>query len=161
MRIYLYFLAILFGINLPVFSQIIHSDVKSLSTNADIILTGKVSEQKSEWNSDNTRIYTKVTIDVEEYLKGSNGQNKITITHPGGEVGEVGELYSHMPRFSNDEEVLLFVKEDRKTMSYKVLSGEDGKLTLYRDKITGESVTSFNKKVSTIKREIKNYVEQY
>lgn len=161
MRIYSYFLIILFGINLPVLSQIIHSDVKSLSTNADIIITGKVSEQISEWNSDNTRIYTKVTIDVEEYLKGSTGQNKITITHPGGEVGEVGELYSHMPRFSNDEEVLLFVKEDRKNMNYKVLSGEDGKLTLYRDKITGESVTSFNKKVSTIKREIKNYVEQY
>ena len=38
------------------------------------------------------------------------------------------------------------------------IDGEEGKLTLYDDIKTGEKVTSFNKKVSALKTEIKGYV---
>ncbi len=97
---------------------------------------------------------------VDEYLKGNKVNKSIVVTTPGGEVGEVGELYTHMPRFNDDENVLVFVKEDKKDKSYKVLNGEDGKMTLYNDKITGEKVTSSNKKISMLKKEIKNYVDK-
>lgn len=142
------------------FSQTFQSEIQNLSESADVILTGKVVKQNSQWNHDQTRISTQSTIKVDEYLKGSNMDKSIIITTPGGEVGEVGELYSHMPSFSNDEEVLLFVKKDKQGESYKVLNGEEGKLTLYRDEKTGEKITSFNKKISTLKKEIKNYVEK-
>jgi hypothetical protein len=99
-------------------------------------------------------------LEVEEYLKGNNNNKTLVVTTPGGEVGEVGELYTHMPRFSKDEEVLLFVKKDKQETNYKVLNGEDGKMTLYTDKKTGEKITSSNKKISKLKNEIKNYVEQ-
>lgn len=141
-------------------SQTVQSQIKNLSESADVILTGKVIDQKSQWNHDQTRISTQSTIKVDEYLKGNNIDKSIIVTTPGGEVGEVGELYTHMPRFSSDEDVLLFVKKDKKDMSYKVLNGEDGKLTLYKDKKTGEIITSFNKKISVLKKEIKNYVEK-
>ena len=140
-------------------AQTVQSEIKNLAKDADVILTGKVVEQKSQWNHDQTRISTQSTIKVDEYLKGSNIDKSIIVTTPGGEVGEVGELYTHMPRFSNDEDVLLFVKKDKKDMSYKVVNGEDGKLTLYKDKKTGEIVTSFNRKISALKKEIKSYVE--
>jgi len=140
-------------------SQTIQSDLKTLSKGADVIVTGKVVEQRSSWNQDRTRIYTDVKIQVDDFIKGSEAQNSVIITHPGGEVGEVGELYSHMPRFSNDEEVLVFAKRDLKDNKYRVLNGEDGKLTVYQDKATGEKVTSSNQKISTLKKEIKNYVE--
>lgn len=141
-------------------AQSIQLKMKNLSQKSDVILEGKVVKQNSLWNQNKTRIYTEVTLEVDEYLKGNNGNKTIVVTAPGGEVGDVGELYSHMPRFSNDEDVLLFVKKDKKDMSYKVVNGEDGKLTLYKDKKTGEKVTSFNKKVSSLKKEIKNYVEK-
>jgi agmatine/peptidylarginine deiminase len=130
-----------------------------LSQNADIILTGKVVEQKSFWNKDKTRINTNAVVQAEEYLKGDYSEKTLIVTTLGGEIDDVGELYSHMPRFTNDEEVLLFVKKDKKDMKYKILNGEDGKLTLYRDK-SGELMTSFNKKISALKNEIKNYVEK-
>ena len=141
-------------------AQTSQSELKNLSQNADVIITGKVTQQNSNWNENRTRIYTQATIQVEEYLKGGNTGNSIVVSYPGGEVGEVGELYSHMPRFSKDEEVLLFVKKDKKDLAYKVLNGEDGKMTLYTDKKTGEKVTASNKKISSLKNEIKNYVEQ-
>ncbi len=143
-----------------IFSQTKQSSIESLSERAEVILTGKVINQKSKWNDDQTRIFTQSTIQVDEYLKGNDANKNITITTPGGEVGEVGELYTHMPRFSSDEEVLLFIKKDKNNVDYKIVDGEDGKLTLVRNEKTGELVTSFNKKVSSLKSEIKSYVEK-
>ena len=69
-------------------------------------LLAKLAQQSSSWNDDNTRIYTKATIQVEEYLKGINNGGSVIVTYLGGEVGDVGEMYSHMPRFEDNEEVL-------------------------------------------------------
>jgi hypothetical protein len=156
----LFVILLLSGFKISTLSQTKPTDIKNLSVEADFILTGKVTKQNSSWNKDKTRIYTDVTLEVDEYLKGNNNNKTLVVTTPGGEVGEVGELYTHMPRFSKDEEVLLFVKKDKQETNYKVLNGEDGKMTLYTDKKTGEKITSSNKKISKLKNEIKNYVEQ-
>jgi hypothetical protein len=155
----LFVLLILSGFKSTSLSQTIQSDIQSLSKGADVILTGKVTKQNSSWNKDKTRIYTDVSVEVDEYLKGNSSNKTIVVTTPGGEVGEVGEIYSHMPKFKNEEEVLLFVKKDKKEMNYIVVNGEEGKIALYTDKKTGEKVTSSNKKVSMLKNEIKNYTE--
>jgi hypothetical protein len=91
---YKYLLLILCGYCVTSFAQGKVSEIKLLSEKADVILTGKVLQQKSEWNKNKTRIYTNVTVEVDEYLKGSSEGKNIVITNPGGEVGEVGELYS-------------------------------------------------------------------
>jgi hypothetical protein len=140
-------------------AQSVQSDIKNLSQGADMIITGQVVSQQSQWNSDNSRIYTQVTIKVDEYLKGSDNQDRIVITHLGGEVGNVGETYSHIPTFTDDENVLVFVKKSAKDESLSVFEGEEGKLTLYQNKNTGEEVTSKNVKASELKKEIKKFVE--
>jgi hypothetical protein len=160
MKILSLFIIILFIVNFSAFPQQTISKIEKLSNEADIILTGKVVQQKSNWNNDQSKIYTNVTIEVEEYLKGKSNNSKITITHPGGEVGEVGELYSHMPGFKNDEEVLLFVKKNEKENTLIVLNGEDGKLTLTKDLNSGEKITSSNEKISEIKKSIKQYINE-
>lgn len=151
---------LLFGTQNLLLAQSLQSNIKNLSQGADMIVTGKVVDQKSQWNSDNSRIYTQVTIQVDEYLKGSENQDRIVITHLGGEVGNVGETYSHIPTFSNDEDVLVFAKKSAKDESLRVFEGEEGKLTLYQNKNTGEKVTSNNIKASEIKKEIKSFVEK-
>jgi hypothetical protein len=153
-------IVLLFGSQNLLLAQSIQSDIKNLSEGADMIVTGKVVDQKSEWSSDKSKIYTNVTIQVDEFLKGSNNQNRIVIKNLGGEVGNVGETYSHVPTFQDDEEVLLFVKKSTKDESLRVFEGDEGKLTLYKDKKTGEKVTSKNIKASEMKKEIKNYVEK-
>ena len=158
--IFFYAILITFFIHSEGYSQSIQSEIKNLSEGADMIVTGKVVNQKSEWSSDKSKIYTNVTIQVDEYLKGNRGNKNVVITTPGGEVGEVGELYTHMPRFKNDEDVLVFVKEDKKSQNYKVFNGENGKMTLYDDKITGEKITPSNIKMSKLKEEIKEFVNK-
>jgi len=134
--------------------------IKKLSKGADVILTGKVTKQNSSWNENKTRIYTKATLQVDEYLKGNNNVNSVEVVYPGGEVGDVGELYSHMPRFTNDEQVLVFLKKDQKNKEYKVLDGEEGKISVINDSKTGEKITSSNIKISHLKAQIKSYLKE-
>ncbi len=148
---------VVFFAQIQIYPQASPPEIKSLSIKADVILTGKVIKQNSSWNKDKSRIFTNVVIQKDECLKGSFSGNSLSLITPGGEVGGVGELYSHMPRFGEQEEVLLFVKRD-KDMKYKVLGGEDGKLTLYRDK-NGALVTSYNKEISSLKKEIQAYLK--
>jgi len=138
-------------------AQTSQSELKNLSQNADVIITGKVTQQNSSWNETRTRIYTIATIQVEETIKGG-GQNHVDVRYPGGEVGDVGELYSHMPTFANNEEVLVFLKRDENSPAYKVLNGEEGKLTVIADPKTGEKVVGQNIKVNSLTSQIKSYI---
>jgi len=146
------------GMNYTTFAQQMAVELKDLSVGADVIITGKVTQQSSSWNDDNTRIYTKATIQVDEYLKGINNGSSITVTYLGGEVGDVGEMYSHMPRFQENEEVLVFLKKDNKNSEYKVFNGENGKISVIDDPKTGEKVTASNLQINSLKAQIKNYV---
>lgn len=145
---------------LQIYPQVISSDLKAKVENSDMIVTGKVIEKSSQWNSDKTRIYTFVTISVDELLKGSDFKQEITIKHLGGEVGIVGEVYSHIPSFSDNEEVLVFLKKSANDGSLRVYGGDEGKYSFYDDSKTNDKLTSNNIKVSELKREIRSFIKQ-
>jgi hypothetical protein len=154
----LYVLLIFCGLFLNTFAQQFATELKELSKGADVILTGKVTEQTSSWNENKTRIYTQATIQVDEYIKGNGTGNTVTVKYLGGEVGEIGEKYSHMPRFENEEEVLVFLKMDEKSTDYKVYNGENGKISVINDSKTGEKVTTSNVRINSLKTQIKKYI---
>src|SRR5512135_775439 len=135
-------------------SQSFQAEIKALSEGSDVILTGKVTKQKSEWAENKSRIITKTTIQVDEYLKGNGNNNSVVVSHPGGEVDGVGELYSHMPEFNDNEEVLVFLKKDTNSSDFKVFSGEDGKISLIKNS-SGEKITASNISLNTLKIQIK------
>lgn len=134
------------------------SQIKYLTDNADIILTGKVTGKTSEWTNNKTSIISKITISASEYLKGSSG-DKILVTCLGGEVNGVGELYTHLPVFNIDEDVLLFLRKDRISYNFVVLGGEAGKVKLSKEQVTNNMLTGSSVKLSTLKEEIMNFLE--
>ncbi len=146
------------GLNFTSFAQSDLSGLKVMSEESDAIIVGKVTEQISNWNENKTKIYTQATIQVDEYLKGINNGNSVVVTYLGGEVGDVGEMYSHMPRFEDKEEVLVFLKKDEKSADYKVFNGENGKIKVINDPKTGEKVTTSNVQINSLRAQIKNYV---
>lgn len=153
---FVFLVTLIFFIQFSNHSQTFQTEIKSLSKGADVILTGKVTKQQSVWTRNKSRIMTKTTIQVNEYLKGNGNSGSIVVNHPGGEVDGVGELYSHMPEFKNDEEVLLFLKKEKNSPDYKVFSGEDGKISIVKNE-KGEKVTPSNLSLSTLKIQIKRY----
>jgi hypothetical protein len=157
---FIYLWLILLVFNLPSFAQDQSIVIKNLSWRADVILTGTVTQMESNWNESKTRIYTKTTVQVEEFIKGNNNENFIEISHPGGEVGDMGELYTHMPKFENNEEVLVFLKKDEKKNQYKIVSGAEGKIRVLEDAKTKEKVTSSNLPIKDLKMQIESYLSE-
>ena len=156
----IFLILFLLGFYSTCFAQQEAIDLKELTTNSDAIITGKVTQQTSSWNEDKTRIYTLATVKVDDYIKGASSGNTVTIKYLGGEVGEIGELYSHMPRFEDNEEVLVFLKKDANRTDYKVSGGENGKINLISDPQTGELMTNSNVRVSALKNQIKNILAE-
>jgi hypothetical protein len=134
--------------------------LKKLTRGSDVIVTGKVTGRKSGWNEDKTRIYTRTTLQVNEVLKGKGTGGSVEIITPGGEVDGVGELYTHMPVFENNEEVLVFLKKDDKNRAYRVLDGEDGKLIIRNEPNTNEKISAKDPGISEIKAQIRKLVNE-
>ena len=160
LKILLLGLLLVRGFNFSSFAQFSSSEIKNLTNGADIILTGKVTEQASSWNENKTRIYTKATIQVNEYIKGNNTGGTVTVNYPGGEIGEIGEMYSHMPRFEDNEEVLVFLKKSGNNTDYKVLNGEEGKITLLNNETTGEKTTNSYIPLNSLIQQIINHLNE-
>jgi hypothetical protein len=109
--------------------------LEELAAGSEVIAAGSVTDLRSEWNSDRTRIFTRVTIAVDSYLKGERTGSTLEVVVPGGEVGEVGEQYSHTARFSREEQVVVFGHSDN-AGNVRVTGGEQGKFSVRRDERT-------------------------
>ncbi|PKL83472.1 MAG: hypothetical protein CVV24_04725 [Ignavibacteriae bacterium HGW-Ignavibacteriae-3] len=135
------------------------SKIELMSNEADVILTGRVVLNKSDWNENKTRIYTRSTLHVSEYLKGNSGSGSVEITSLGGEIGNVGELYSDIPKFYVNEEVLVFLKKDSRNADFKVLNGNEGKITIQSTSNAMEEMPVRSVHINSIKAQIKSYME--
>jgi hypothetical protein len=137
-------------------SSLVSTD--DLSRRAEVVAIGKVTELRSEWNETHTMIRTRVTVSVDQYIKGGTRGTPLTLYVPGGEVGGVGEVYSDMPAFRPDEEVVVFAERDTQN-HYRISAGPQGKLTVTRDKVTGIPMVSGGRTLETLKNEVKHSVE--
>lgn len=157
----LIFLMLIFaGFQLTALAQDDAAKIKNLAKAADVIVAGKVTHKESHWNDSKTRIYTKTTLQVDESLKGAENQLSLEITTLGGEVGDVGEIYTHMPTFEAEEEVLVFLKADKDKKGYQVMNGEEGKIPLRDDSAAKGKVTGSNVKFDVLKSKIRGYLHE-
>lgn len=109
-----------------------------MAVQADQILTGQVVGIASQVNARRTGIYTFVTIEVEEYLKGGR-RNLFTLRFLGGEAEGYRLVVAGSPVFHLGEEVLVFSDGGAGRIP-TVLGMAAGKFTVDRDPGTGDRV---------------------
>ncbi len=125
------------------------SPLEEFINSADSVVVGTVVEQNSYWNDEHTGIYTSVVLSVEEMLKGTASQDRITVTLPGGEVDEIGEWVSNMPSFDQGERVVVFLKKLPKEQ-FEVYGGFRGKFTIAGDKVGVLPLVKFKERVDKV-----------
>ena len=135
-------------------NQAMQKAVQELSDQSDLVVVGKVANINSQWNKDKSRIYTNVTVDVEEFVKGNATNRSIVVRHLGGEVGSVGELYSFAPRFKSNEEVMLFLHKN-KNGEFNVTNGAKGKFRIKKNETSSMKALESGVSVENIKTIIK------
>ena len=100
---------------------------------AELIFTGQVTSQHSEWKNQNGQrsIVTFVSFRVDAIHKGNAG-SMLTLQFLGGTVGDVTLDVSEMPRFRDGERVVLFVSGNGEAAS-PVVGFYHGKFSLRQD----------------------------
>jgi len=121
---------------LSLLSQVPSSEADELAATSDVIVVGKVGKLVSEWNENRSRIQTRISIAVDETIKGSQASGPVEVIIPGGEVDGVGEWYSHTTRFEKDENIVLFATKDARGR-LGVTGGDHGKFSITKDPSTG------------------------
>lgn len=117
-------------------SVLIHLSFDEMAEKSSAVLLGRCVEVRSAWNADRSDIVTHNVFEVREYYKGSLGR-RVTITEPGGQVGNVVAAYTGIPRFRVGEEAVLFVWTDP-FGTHTVIGLTQGKFHVRRDTLTGE-----------------------
>ena len=109
-----------------------------MAIRADQIFTGEVVGVASQLNARRSGIFTFVTIEVGEYLKGGR-RGVLTLRMLGGEAEGYRLVVPGSPEFRLGEEVLVFSDGGAGRIP-TVLGMAAGKFTVQRDPVTGERV---------------------
>jgi hypothetical protein len=133
--------------------------VDDLISDSDMVVVGQVSSIRSEWNDDRSYIFSHVTVAVEEFIKGERPERTITLRQLGGEVGDVGEIYSHTARFLPDEDVLVFLKRDPRG-ELQVSGGEHGKFQITTDRETGQRMVEGRVPLDNLTRDLRTILKE-
>jgi len=111
------------------------ADTPDLARAADAIVIGRVSLLESVTTS-RGRIHTRVTVLVEETLKGSFPSGVLTLREPGGRLGSLRRVTHGAARFEPGERVLLLLRRGRDGTLH-TLHMAMGKFGIELDPVTG------------------------
>lgn len=125
-------------------TSVIAPSFDELVSRADLIFTGQVISQKSEWrNIDGQRsIVTLVQFGVEQVHKGRAGLT-VKLQFLGGAIGAVTLDVSDMPKFTQGERVVLFVEKNSVNAS-PLIGFFHGKFLVYKDASGRDAVLKHN-----------------
>lgn len=90
-------------------AQTTRLDQGSLVASSRVIVTGRVVDMESRWDSIHQTIFTYITIDISEVLKGDVRSHSLVIRQQGGRVGDREVWTIGSPVFRIGEEVLLYL----------------------------------------------------
>ncbi len=84
---------------------ILEADVSALAQESESVVHARVVDIRSDWNDEQTMIFTHVTLDVVRTLRGQH-QNQVVVRVPGGSVDGFTVDMPGAPRFSKGNVVV-------------------------------------------------------
>jgi hypothetical protein len=84
-------------------------DFRELVAVSSTIVRGRVADVHAEWIDGRRSLETLITIEAQEYYKGSLG-GTVTVRTPGGQLGRYRTIFVGAPEFRQGDEVILFLR---------------------------------------------------
>lgn len=103
----------------------------------NIVLARCISSE-SKWNDEGSLIFTYVTFQIEDTIKGEDAEDEITLRLIGGQVGDQILSAPDIPNINEDEEVILFLGPKNKAGYPTLTNMKNGVLRIYTDDVTGQ-----------------------
>ncbi len=111
------------------------ADFQTLVNEAQAIVLGRIVSLDPEWTEGRRGIETLLTIDIEQTLKGSP-RDSIVVRVPGGQMGPYLSVMPGAPRFTEGEDVVLFLAGAPSEVPHILALGQ-GVFRVVRDSDTG------------------------
>ncbi len=126
--------ALLLMVFTPAMATIVRAlTVEQMTTTADVIAEGQVTDQTSAWNEEKTRIYTVTTLTLTVTHKGPvKAGEAIQIRQIGGTVDGLTQSIAGNAKLTKGEEVLVFLDRDAARGLHYVVGMAQGKFTIDR-----------------------------
>src|SRR5215216_6632007 len=120
-------------------TTVIRPSDDDMAIGARAIVRGKVLSIESRFDEQQSRIYTYITLKVQEVIKGEITERKIVIKELGGQAGgRISVIYGN-PQFARGEKVLLYL-DTWKDGSLRTHQMFLGKFSIIKDKVTGHRI---------------------
>jgi len=119
-------------------------DIAKMVQRADLIIRGRVISTESQWKEDSRgrHIYTTVTIEILDKIKGDIKDDAFAFEVVGGTVDDIREVVSGTPAFEIDEDAIMFLAGHPLTIKRGINSKipiYDGRVYWDNSEITVES----------------------
>jgi hypothetical protein len=82
---------------------------EELIANCDDIIIGRVKSIESKWNDERNFIYTYVSVEIQEQMKGESLGTVCTLQIQGGTIGDTSLWVEDMPVFVDGSNILLHI----------------------------------------------------
>lgn len=96
------------GGTLALGSTFLKVDLPTLDRMSESVVHARVVDVESAWNAEGSMIFTRVTLQVVERLRGA-AQDTVTVRVPGGTVGDFTSEMEGAPRFQQGDDVVVFL----------------------------------------------------
>jgi hypothetical protein len=94
------------------------STAKRLYDMADVVATGRIANSSATIND--SKIWTYMEVQVEDYLKNPQISPNLTIKSMGGSVGNISSVVEDSPMFKEGDRVLLFLNKEPGDRAYRI-----------------------------------------
>ncbi|MGB7293549.1 MAG: hypothetical protein WBD99_15375 [Thermodesulfobacteriota bacterium] len=111
-----------------------------VANRSDNIVVAKCISTESRWNEQGSLIFTYVTFQIQDTVKGNSTDENLTLRFLGGRVGDTVQTVPDMPQFSENEEVMLFLAPRNKSGYQTLTSIQNGVLRIKTDSETGKKL---------------------
>ena len=109
---------------------------------SEAIVVARCISSESRWNDEGTLIFTYVTFEIQDTIKGKDPKDKLTLKLIGGQVGDVIQTVPDLPAFNEEGEVMLFLGPINKDGYPTLASMKNGALQIQTDIKTGQKIVT-------------------
>jgi len=119
-------------------TTLIRRSTEELTVLSEFVVEGTVTDVEARWREDHKFVYTYVTVDVDEVMKGQLRESTIVLEELGGTANGVTATVEGVPVFETGERVIVFL--DVVDDAYRCHGFAQGKFTV-EDSRLGRVVT--------------------
>jgi hypothetical protein len=131
--------------------------IRNLAQGAEKIVQAKVTAVVTQWNNNQTVIYTYVRMNIVDDLITGDQDREIIIKQPGGTIGTLTLAVSGTSRYQVGEENVLFLTKDLWTPStFQTMGMFQGKYKVILDTSNVQRVTIDTTQINTLYKKSPN-----